>query len=127
MASATRIGVHGVDTSVYLVKDFNRAIAFYSNLLGFEPTMSGRGIFAEWTFPGGETFGIVKPPDTPWAPGLGVHFGVDDIKAAVAACKSQGIKFDDDGEIIETPGCFLAFADDSEGNHFILHQLKSGR
>lgn len=127
MAITGSIGIRGVDTTSYLVKDFHRAVAFYTELLGFAPTLSGREVFAEWTFPTGETFGIVKPPDTPWAPALGVHFGVRDIKAAVAASKARGIQFDDDGEIVETPGCFLAFANDSEGNHFILHQIKPDR
>ena len=81
-------------------------------------------IGVEWTFPTGETFGIVKPPNAPWEKGGGVHFGVDDINATVAACKANGISFEDDAKIYETPGCFLAFAFDSEGNDFIFHQLK---
>ena len=123
MATASKIGIRGVDTTMYLVKDVDRATKFYSDVLGFAPTLSF-GIGAEWTFPTGETFGIVKPPTAPWEKSGGVHFGVDDIKAAVAACKASGITFEDDAKIYETPGCFLAFAHDSEGNEFILHELK---
>ena len=124
MATASKVGIRGVDTVSYLVKDVDRATKFYTDLLGFEPTLSFLPVGVEWTFPTGETFGIVKPPNAPWEKLGGVHFGVDDIKSAVATCKQKGISFADDAKIYETPGCFLAFAHDSEGNEFILHELK---
>jgi len=123
MATASKIGIHGIDTTSYLVKDVDRAKKFYTDLFGFAPTVTF-GVGCEWTFPTGETFGIVKPPTAPWEKGGGVHFGVDDINAAVAACKAGGIVFEDDAKVYETPGCFLAFARDSEGNEFSLHQRK---
>lgn len=124
MATASKIGVRGIDTTSYLVKDVDRAKRFYTDLLGFEPTLNFEPVGVEWTFPTGETFGIVKPPTAPWEKSGGVHFGVDDIKAAVETCKANGIEFWDDAKIYETPGCFLAFAIDTEGNDFILHELK---
>lgn len=124
MQTASAIGIRGVDTTAYLVKDLGRAEKFYTDLLGFEPTLRFEPVGVEWTFAGGETFGIVKPPSSPWEKSGGIHFGVPDIKAAVEACKARGIKFEDDAKIYETPGCFLAFAIDSEGNEFILHELK---
>lgn len=117
-------GIRGIDTTAYLVKDVDRAKKFYTGLLGFEPTLNFEPIGVEWTFPSGETFGIVKPPSSPWEKSGGVHFGVADIKVAVETCKARGITFEDDAKIWETPGCFLAFAHDSEGNEFILHELK---
>ena len=123
MTTASKIGVRGVDTTAYLVKDLPRATKFYTDFFGFAPTLSF-GVGAEWTFPTGETFGIVKPPEAPWEKGGGVHFGVDDVNAAVAAGKAKGITFVDDAKVYETPGCFLAFALDSEGNEFILHERK---
>ena len=127
MATASRIGVRGVDTTMYLVKDVDRAKKFYTDLLGFEPTLEFLPVGVEWTFPTGETFGIVKPPTSPWEKSGGVHFGVEDIKAAVAECQARGIEFEDGAEIFETPGCLMAFGLDSEGNGFILHELKPGR
>ena len=124
MQTKDRVGIRGIDTTSYLVKDVDRAKKFYGDLLGFEPTLNFEPIGVEWTFPSGETFGIVKPPSSPWEKCGGVHFGVADIKAAVEACKARGITFEDDAKIWETPGCFLAFAHDSEGNEFILHELK---
>lgn len=124
MATASTVGIQGIDTSSYLVKDVERAKKFYTELFGFQPTLEFLPIGVEWTFPSGETFGIVKPPGSPWEKSGGIHFGVKDIKAAVAAAQASGISFDDDAKIYETPGCFLAFARDSEGNDFILHELK---
>jgi len=124
MGTASKIGIRGIDTTAYLVKDVDRATKFYTDLLGFAPTLSYLPIGVEWTFPTGETFGIVKPPSSPWEKCGGVHFGVGDIKAAVAECQARGITFEDDAKVYETPGCFLAFANDSEGNDFILHELK---
>jgi catechol 2,3-dioxygenase-like lactoylglutathione lyase family enzyme len=124
MAIASKVGIRGIDTTSYLVKDVDRARKFYTNLLGFEPTLEYMPIGVEWTFPHGETFSIVKPTGSPWEKGGGIHFGVDDVKSAVAACQAEGIEFEDDAKIYETPGCFLAFALDTEGNSFILHELK---
>jgi predicted enzyme related to lactoylglutathione lyase len=126
MATASKVGIKGIDTTAYLVKDVDRATKFYSDLFGFAPTLTF-GIGSEWTFPTGETFTIVNPPGATWEKGGGIHFAVDDAKAAVAACKASGITFEDDAKIYETPGCFLAFAHDTEGNEFVLHQLKPGR
>ncbi|MBV8163872.1 MAG: hypothetical protein JOZ91_06360 [Candidatus Eremiobacteraeota bacterium] len=124
MATASTVGIRGIDTTSYLVKDVDRAKEFYSDLFGFAPTLEFLPIGVEWTFPSGETFGIVKPPGSPWEKSGGVHFGVKDIKAAVQACKADGIAFEDDAKIYETQGCFLAFGLDTEGNGFILHELK---
>jgi len=127
MATASKVGIRGVDATMYLVQDVDRARKFYTDLLGFGPTLEFLPLGVEWTFPTGETFGVIKPPTAPWEKSGGVHFGVEDIKAAVAECQERGIEFEDEAKIYETPGCFLAFALDSEGNGFILHQLKPGR
>lgn len=124
MATTSKIGVHGVDTTMYFVKDLDRATKFYSDMFGFAPTLSAPGIVSEWTFPGGETFGVLKSSMVPWSPGLGVHFGVADIKEAVAACKRSGVALPTGGEIIETQVCYLTPAMDTEGNQFLIHQLK---
>ena len=124
MPTASKVGIRDIDTTAYLVKDLDRAKRFYSDLFGFSPTLEFLPVGVEWTFPSGATFTIVKPPDTPWEKCGGIHFNVEDIKKSVDACKSSGISFDDDAKIYETPGCFLAFAHDSEGNGIILHEMK---
>jgi len=125
MAVASKVGIRGIDTTAYLVKDVERAKKFYVDLLGFEPTLDFRPIGVEWTFPNDTTFTIVNPPNASWEKGSGIHFNVEDINASIAACKAQGVAFADDAKVYETPGCFLAFGLDTEGNEFILHELKS--
>ena len=39
MATASKIGIRGVDTTMYLVQDVERAKKFYTDLLGFGPTL----------------------------------------------------------------------------------------
>lgn len=124
MATASSVGIRDIDTTAYLVKDVERAKKFYTDVLGFAPTLEFLPVGVEWTFPSGATFTIVKPPNAPWEKCGGIHFGVDDIKKSVEAAKASGITFEDDAMIYETPGCFMAFANDSEGNDFILHEMK---
>ena len=124
--------VAGVDAIFYQVQDIARATKFYNELLGMEPTQSWPGFGAEYTLPNGETFGFLKFPDSDrfesyrkaWPTGSGVMFAVDNIAAAVAAAKTRGVKFLNDGKIEETPVCHMVFAEDSEGNSFILHKRK---
>jgi len=122
MATASATKVKGLHASYYTVKDFDRALKFYKSLINEEPTISQPGMFAEWTFPTGESFGIYKTNE--WTPHGGLLFGVDDIKGAVAEHKARGVKFDDDGKIEDNTHCYMAFGEDSEGNTFILHQYK---
>ncbi len=111
----------GIDATYYLVKDLARATAFYKDNLGLAPSMEMPDMLTEFTFPGGEAFGLYKTED--FSPSGGVMFAVPDVKAAKTEMEGKGVKFDDH-EVTETPVCFMAFAEDSEGNHFILHQLK---
>ena len=124
MATASKMKVHAIDASFYTVKDIDKCTKFYSAILGFEPTLTYQDIVREWTFPGGESFGIYKSPEGQ-ASGSGVMFQVDDVAAAVEAAKAFGVKFDEDGGTIEeTPVCHMAFAQDPDGNRFMLHKRK---
>jgi predicted enzyme related to lactoylglutathione lyase len=124
MATAGATKVKGVDAAYYMVKDLERATKFYNDFLGMEPTMTVPGLVAEWTFAADETFGIYKSPEGDWHSGHGMLFAVEDINSAVADYKKRGIKFDDDGKIDESPVCWMAFAEDTEGNRLIVHQRK---
>ena len=124
---ATSIGtkVKAVDAAYYTVKDLDKQTQFYTDLLGFAPTLAVPNVVAEWTFPGGSTFGLYKSESgESW--GSGVMFAVDDVAAAVAQCKARGVKFGQDGRIEDTPVCHMAFAEDPEGLGFILHWRKDG-
>lgn len=127
MDVANRTAIKGIDIATYLVKDVERATQFYRDMMGMKVTMDYQGQGAEFTFGDDTTFGIWIMSDGSWHPSGGVMFGVDDIKSAVDYYKSRGVKFQQEGgEVInEFPICFMAFAEDSEGNNFMLHQRKS--
>ncbi len=61
--------------------------------------------------------------DGSWSPGSGIMFAVPDAKAAVAQFRAKGVKIE--GDVMEMHTCNMAFAEDSEGNTFILHERKA--
>lgn len=122
MATQT-MNVTGIDASYYTVTDLARATKFYTELLGAEPTLTHPDLVCEWTFAGGETFGLYKSSGA-FRPSGGVMFAVADVPAALEIAKARGVTFH--GGIEDTPVCHMAFGEDTEGNHFILHRRKSG-
>jgi predicted enzyme related to lactoylglutathione lyase len=113
--------INGIDLSAYLVKDPEREIAFYRDVLGMTPTViddQGRG--AEFTLPDGSTFGVWKPDDA--ATGGAIMFAVDDARAAVEHYRARGLQLSD---VMESPVCHMAFGTDPEGNAIIIHQRKN--
>ncbi|HYW53948.1 MAG TPA: VOC family protein [Dongiaceae bacterium] len=117
------LGITGIDVHVYQVKDTQRAVAFYRDVLGLAPSAE-RPDGAEFELGDGSTFGLWNGGDRmPWIAGNGVMFAVGDFDAAVAAAKARGVKV---MMQTETPVCFMALAEDSEGNHFLLHKRKNG-
>ena len=123
MAATATQKVSGIDASYYYVKDLDRATKFYTELLGAAPSFGIPGMVSEWTFPGGETFGLYKPSSPEgFSTGGGIMFAVDDVHEAVKAHKARGVEIED--HIEDTPVCFMAFGTDSEGNGFILHKRK---
>src|SRR5580692_7011040 len=120
MASYAGSMINGMDISAYLVKDPQRAIEFYRDVMGMTPTAiddQGRG--AEFTLSDGSTFGVWKPEDG--ATGPAIMFAVDDAKAAVEHYRSRGLQLSD---VMESPVCFMSFGADPEGNAIIIHQRK---
>ena len=122
--TAATTGISDVAASYYLVKDLDRATEFYTRLFGAGPTMTMEGMLSEWSFPNGAAFGLYRPGDGSFRPYGGVMFSVPDVKAAADAAKAAGATFEDE-EITETPVCWMAFGEDSEGNSFALHQAKT--
>jgi predicted enzyme related to lactoylglutathione lyase len=115
-----KTAIKGMDIAAYLVRDPQRAIEFYRDVLGMTPTAideGGRG--AEFTLADGTTFGVWKPDDG--ATGGAIMFAVDDAKAAVEHYRSRGLKLSD---VMESPVCFMSFGEDPEGNAIIIHQRK---
>jgi predicted enzyme related to lactoylglutathione lyase len=118
------VSVSGMDLSGYMVQDAQRAIAFYREIFGLEPSMvypDNRG--AEYNLPDGSTFGLWGGGGKvmPFQPSNGVMFAVDDLDASVAALRQRGISpFYEN----ETPVCRMAMIHDSEGNIITLHKRK---
>jgi catechol 2,3-dioxygenase-like lactoylglutathione lyase family enzyme len=114
--------VSGIDASYYMTKDLDASTKFYNALLGMEPTISAPGMFVEYTFPGGESFGLYKSEQ--FLLSGTVMFRVDDVPEFVKAAMAKGVVFSGDGLVDETPGCYMAFGVDPDGNHFIVHKRK---
>jgi predicted enzyme related to lactoylglutathione lyase len=122
MAQATKLAVRGIDASYYMTKDLAVATAFYNDLLDMEPTAAAPGMFSEYTFADGASFGLYATTNF-YTSGT-VMFRVDDVAAFVKAAQARGIAFDQDGHVDETPNCRMAFATDPDGNHFMVHKVK---
>jgi len=119
------VKVKGIDATYYTVTDLNRATKFYSGLLGTEPTMHMPDFVSEWTFGGGETFGLYQTTADHFAPGGSAMFAVDDVAQAVKEAQAQSVNMHGNGDITDTPACHMAFGEDPEGNQFILHKRKA--
>jgi len=124
-STETAATVRGIDITAYLIKDTERAKKFYGEILGLKMTFDYGPQGGEYTFPDGTTFGIWRMDENQWRASGGVMFAVDDVREAVKALKSRGVKIED--HIEDNEPCVMAFGEDSEGNSFILHQRKGGR
>ncbi|MDQ2871593.1 MAG: VOC family protein [Candidatus Eremiobacteraeota bacterium] len=123
--TATQLGISGIDFSGYMVKDAKRAIAFYRDVLGLEPSRvypEDRG--AEYDLPDGNTFGLWGGAGDvlPFQPSNGILLAVDDLDAAVATVKERGATIVME---TETPNCRMAMVKDTEGNTITLHKRKA--
>jgi predicted enzyme related to lactoylglutathione lyase len=107
-----------------MVTNASRAIGFYRDVLGLEPTRvypQERG--AEYELPDGTTFGLWGGAGDvmPFQPSNGILFTVDDLAAAVARLRDRRIPIVRE---IETQVCSMAMIMDTEGNMVTLHQRK---
>jgi uncharacterized protein YndB with AHSA1/START domain/predicted enzyme related to lactoylglutathione lyase len=119
--------VTGMDLSGYMVKDAARAIAFYRDVLGLEPTLvypEGRG--AEYELRDGTTFGLWGGGGKvmPFQPSNGILFAVNDLDTAVRTVKARGVAVLMENE---TAACRMAMIHDTEGNIVTLHARKHSK
>jgi catechol 2,3-dioxygenase-like lactoylglutathione lyase family enzyme len=117
------VSIRGIDIHTYLVKDAPRAIAFWRDAMGLRLIKEWENLGAEFELPDGSTFGLWKLEENEggWVQGNGVMFAVAEIGAAVDHYRSRGVEI---VHVEETPVCFMAFAADTEGNTFVIHQRK---
>jgi predicted enzyme related to lactoylglutathione lyase len=121
--TGTNLRITGLDLAGYIVKDLPRAVAWYRDVLGLTPAREypdNGGV--EYDFADGATFGLWDPKGMmPWTKGVGVMFAVEDFPAAVRTARERGATFSFEHE---TPVCFMALTEDSEGNQVMLHKRK---
>jgi predicted enzyme related to lactoylglutathione lyase len=118
---AEEIMVTGIDVHIYNVKDFERALAFYTGFIGKQPETLVDGQWAEFELADGSAFAIGKHENHPWQPGYTILFAVPDVKDAIDFVRSHGGKAGDPGE---SPVCYMSFGEDTEGNQIVLHKRK---
>jgi len=125
MPATETVTIRGIDITTYLIKDAERAKKFWSETMGLKMTQDYGPHGGEYAFSDGTTFGLYRLEDGSWHPSGWALFNVDDLDKAVEYYKSRGVKIHEGIE--DTPVCKMAFAEDSEGNEFILHERKGGR
>ena len=121
------IDVKEIAFTGYPVRDFEKARAFYSGLLGLKESMvmeeDGEIHWIEYDI-GGATLALAKAGDH-WQPhpdGGGVALEVEDIHTTVEFLKKHGIAAETG--ISDFPGCCLTVIHDPDGNGIALHQRK---
>jgi catechol 2,3-dioxygenase-like lactoylglutathione lyase family enzyme len=114
----------------YMVDDVDAAIAFYTELLGFELLTSATPAFADVRrgnlrlLLAGPKSSAGRPMPDGATPGPGgwnrIHFVVDDIEAEVARLREKGATFRND--VISGPGGKQILLEDPSGNVVELFQ-----
>ena len=117
----------------YMVDDVDEAIAFYTELLGFELLSNASPAFADVRrgnlrlLLAGPTSSAGRPMPDGTKPGPGgwnrIHFIVDDIDTEVARLRDVGARFRND--IIEGPGGKQILLEDPSDNVVELFQPAS--
>ena len=107
-----------------VVRDMDKAKAFYTNVLGFEATQDitwdGRGVFV--VPPGGGTYIALVTASDEIKPGIGKMFlSTPDVEAAYNEIKAKGVK--PNSEIMPYPpgGRFFS-VNDPDGNFLFILQ-----
>jgi predicted enzyme related to lactoylglutathione lyase len=125
MEPATRPMFKKVAFTMYPVKDWKRARAFYEDTLGLTAgSKAGNGVWTEYDLPGGGCLALfaTEELEPSAAAGGSVALEVEDLDALIAELKGKGVQFK--AELIHSPVCRMSICLDSEGNSIILHELK---
>jgi len=111
--------------TMYPVKDWQRARAFYGGTLGLPAgSQSANGVWTEYDLPGGGCLALFAGPglEPSASSGGSVALEVEDLDALSARLAAEGVTFKE--KMIHSPVCRMAIILDSEGNSLILHELK---
>jgi catechol 2,3-dioxygenase-like lactoylglutathione lyase family enzyme len=114
----------------YMVDDVDKAVAFYTDMLGFEVSTSFAPAFADVKrgrlrlLLSGPTSSAGRPMPDGARPGPGgwnrIHLIVDDIEAEVARLRAAGVRFRND--VLSGPGGKQVLLQDPSGNVIELFQ-----
>jgi catechol 2,3-dioxygenase-like lactoylglutathione lyase family enzyme len=106
------------------VSDLDRSIAWWGEMLGFEPSyvMKEYGWCELTTSIEGVGLGLGQVEDLNVSGGVTPTFGVSDIEAAREHMESRGVKFDGDTHEIEGQVKLCTFYD-PDGNPFMLAEV----
>jgi predicted enzyme related to lactoylglutathione lyase len=122
------VPVRAVDFVMYNTKNTRKARSFYQRLFGLKRGGEWNEFWSEFrTEP--VTLCLNGPsksrrPEWDWAGPACIAFAVDDVPAAVQACRRRRIKILI--EPIETRVCWMAWIADPDGNRICLHSRKDG-
>jgi len=119
--------IRGTDFIVYEVSDFDRAVNFYTEILGLKLTKKIDSFgWAEFdvyptTLALGSTEHEARLPSTG---GASIALAVAGLSAFVDTLKNKKVRIL--REVGETPVCCMAMIEDPDGNRIILHERKDG-
>lgn len=110
-----------------MVRDFDRAVRFYTEILGLELKFRAGDEWAEVTAGPGLTIGLHS-----WAPGNGpepgkagsvsIGFDARPFDRMIESLRAQGVAFQ--GPILDNENVRLAFFTDPDGNRLYLCETK---
>jgi catechol 2,3-dioxygenase-like lactoylglutathione lyase family enzyme len=115
--------LHGIDHVYYWTRDLDRAVAFYTGVLGLTLTRRAGGEWAEFDA-GPVRLALHGTDDAEVPPGGTVVFRVDDLDEARWSLQQRGVVFD--GHEAEVPGVarFTTFHD-PDGNPIQLIEYRA--
>ena len=116
------MNVTGVDFIAVPTQDFDKAEAFYGDVLGLERSKQWGNMPAREFETGSLTIAIMQSdafgiPFSPHSHPIALH--VDDVAAARKELEDQGIKFG--GDTMDSGVCHMAHFRDPDGNVLMLH------
>lgn len=118
------VPVRAIDFVMFNSRDILRTRRFYQKIFGFRKGEEWTQGWSEFdTEPVSFCLNGASAEDR-WMSGAVIAFAVDDIGAAVAACRKGGATIVRD--TVETRVCWMAFVADPDGNQICLHQRKDG-